>query len=188
MSWVVNALRGCAQLARILLDAVGRRSALFGTACDTKTAHLWKKNAGGLIRQESEVCDVARALGVDVPDDVLFWSDPDLFKRKPPTYASYGGFVSTAERIEWAQFYGTKGKIPVRIRPDVLESDIAILAIVAHEVYELNALRKLFEERETMSGAELARLISVTREKNLHWLAWEDADRRVLAQEQPYGS
>jgi hypothetical protein len=45
--------------------------------------------------------------------------------------------------------YGTTGKSPFLIRPDVLDSDEAIVAVFAHEMHEIEALRPILREGKT---------------------------------------
>jgi hypothetical protein len=73
----------------------------------------------------------------------------------------------------------------VRIRRSVLESDEAIVAVMAHEMFELNALRALFEHRETIPGSEIIAMVRTGVRRNLHDRAWDAADAlvRVTRQE-----
>jgi len=47
----------------------------------------------------------------------------------------------------------------VRVRPEVLQSDEAILAVFGHEMHELNSLRQLFAEGGSMTSNQLRQLI-----------------------------
>lgn len=50
---------------------------------------------------------------------------------------------------------------------------------MAHEMHELNELRKIFAERETIPVEELGRMINPGHKGNLHDQAWDVADRMV---------
>ena len=67
----------------------------------------------------------------------------------------------------------------MKVSKDILDSDEAIVAVVAHEMHELNSLRKIFEERQTLPAEELGRLINPGHKGNLHDQAWDIADQLV---------
>jgi hypothetical protein len=70
----------------------------------------------------------------------------------------------------------------VHVSEGVFQSDEAIVAIFAHEMYELNNLRRVFAESDgTMSMQRLHALINPGIARNLHDQAWDVADRLVLA-------
>lgn len=90
--------------------------------------------------------------------------------------------LEPGETVRWSQFYNNiTGKIPVRIRPDVLESDEAIVAIFTHELHELNRLRQMFTANSgVMSAENLYRLVEEGFKNNLHDEAWDLANQAVL--------
>ena len=61
------------------------------------------------------------------------------------------------------------------------QTEASILAVFAHEMHELNELRRLFEERETIRGAALHEMIREGLRGNLHDRAWDVADGFVRA-------
>jgi hypothetical protein len=70
------------------------------------------------------------------------------------------------------------GKVPFLIRQDILRSAEAIVAVVAHELYELEALRTILKEGRTT----IEDFIDLTRPDNpgnLHDEAWDHADELV---------
>jgi hypothetical protein len=71
------------------------------------------------------------------------------------------------------------GRVPVRVRPEVFQSDERIVAILGHEMHELNGLRSIMDQRGQISGAELRRLIMEGNPGNLHDQAWDVADDLV---------
>jgi hypothetical protein len=83
------------------------------------------------------------------------------------------------QRISWSQFYNKYDNIAVKVSKDILDSDEAIVAVMAHEMHELNGLRKIFEQRETLPAEELGRLINPGHKGNLHDQAWNVADHVV---------
>lgn len=81
--------------------------------------------------------------------------------------------------MSWEQFYNKYDNIAVKISKDILDSDEAIVAIMAHEMHELNGLREIFAQRGTLTAEELGRLINPGHKGNLHDQAWEIADSFV---------
>lgn len=82
----------------------------------------------------------------------------------------------------WSDFYNKNGKIVVRLRELVLDSDERIVAILSHEMHELNALRELFEHSDgVMTSARLHDLIEPSSRSGgiLHLEAWVIADELV---------
>lgn len=77
--------------------------------------------------------------------------------------------------------------IVVRVRPDVFESDEAIVAVLRHETYELeNLARKL--ETTTMTNADVRSHTGEKRGQNLHGQAWDVADVEVLLMRETAGT
>jgi hypothetical protein len=70
--------------------------------------------------------------------------------------------------------------VPFLIRPDVLESDEAIVAVFTHEMYELRHLRDLLR-RGPMTVDDCLTQVAPGLKGNLHDRAWDEADRAVLA-------
>ncbi len=115
--------------------------------------------------------------------EVRFVEDRILDQKFPQTYAWYGGW-SSGQRVSWDDFFHRRtGRIPVIVRKSVLESDEAIVGVLAHEAYELNALEKEFATRETMSSVELARKVHDRSTggvpRNLHEQAWDACNELV---------
>jgi uncharacterized protein YgfB (UPF0149 family) len=62
-----------------------------------------------------------------------------------------------------------------------MPSDEALIAVIGHELYELNQLRRLCAERGgRLSAGELHGLIAPGATGNLHDEAWDEADRLVV--------
>lgn len=146
-----------------------------GTAQDPRTLP-WAPNGDG-PRDEAEAVALARLRGVVIPEDIAFHFRDDLVPDG--AYGIYNTFASFKD-YRWSDFYA-KGRINVKLRRSVLESDEAIVAVIAHEMFELNALRALFEVRQTIPGLEIIATVRTSVPRNLHDRAWDAADQIVMA-------
>ena len=83
--------------------------------------------------------------------------------------------------VEWlsAAPRQIQGKLVVKLRSSVLDSDERILAVLGHEMHEINALRDMLTERARIAGAELIALTEPNHPGNLHDQAWDVGDRLV---------
>lgn len=80
-------------------------------------------------------------------------------------------------------------EIIVHVHSSVFESDEAIVAVLAHDMHEINGLRKIFEERGGyVRAGDLHRLINPGIKGNLHDQAWDVADGLVRRMRQQRGS
>jgi len=151
-----------------------------GTAQSPRTLP-WAGNDEG-PRSEEDAVSIARSRGVVIPDDIRFvFVRDEGFPFPSDTYAYYGGF-QPYKRFAWSELYVHAEEdewIPVKIRRSVLCSDEAIVAVIAHEMFELNALRNIFEERETIPGPEIIDMVKPGVPRNLHDRAWDAADKLV---------
>jgi hypothetical protein len=163
-----------------------KKRAVLGGAAEAPRLAPYNSNAGGVIRNQQEAIDLARSYGVEIGDDITIgfmknWTrtdaDAEYFYRlrdyKPDDW------------VEWDDFlHETTGKIPVRFNANILNSDESIVAHIAHEMHELNALRNIFAERGAMQARELNKLIATRRQGglagNLHEQAWDMADHLVF--------
>jgi hypothetical protein len=141
--------------------------------------HQWQPNADGRTRTISEAVAIAKRNGVQIPEDVAFFVDEsgelgvDITARGPQVTKSAGSTVSWSDLV-----HDLTGKVPFRVRPDILESDEAIVAVFAHEMYELERLRPILQEGETY----IEQFIEHTRAGspgNFHDEAWDVADAFV---------
>jgi hypothetical protein len=141
----------------------------------------WAPNPAGEVRTVDEAVELARANGVKIPDDIMFRAvRQDTLPDN--AYAAYGtlGNKQAGDLIEWEQFYNRFEQIPVRLSSDVLRSDEAIVAVIGHEMYELNKLREIFAANGgVMRADDLYRAITPGRSGNLHFQAWDEADTLV---------
>ncbi len=84
-------------------------------------------------------------------------------------------------RDDFQLLHHVTGKLPVRLRPCVLESEEAIVAVIAHEVYEIVHLRLAFaDNRDVLLAGVLYQLIHPDVDRNLHHRAVAFGDRLVL--------
>ena len=89
---------------------------------------------------------IARDHGVEIPEDVEFFVDEENYCDE--TTFAIGMRVSPRppdEPVQWSELvHDLTGKVPFLIRPDVLNSDEAIVAVLAHEpCYALPTSRNL---------------------------------------------
>lgn len=150
-------------------------------AAQSPKTQPWAKNEAG-PRTLAEALDVVRAQGLEIPDDVRFIIAPAGILQND-VYAQYGAFVPT-KTYEWEELLtGPEDarKVPVKINPSVLESDEAILAVFAHELFEIEGLRACFEQSPRIAGQMLCNEVCSGRPNNLHDRAWDEADKRVAA-------
>jgi hypothetical protein len=147
----------------------------------TPKSYPWRSNADGQVRTVAEARIIATSHGVHIPEDIHLVAVDS--KRLPKdTFAKYFEKASHSAtlRVSWDEFYNRLDKIPVQLSRDILGSDEAIVAVIAHEMHELNALRALFEERGgSIPAGELRNLIVAGRPGNLHDHAWDVADQLV---------
>jgi hypothetical protein len=131
---------------------------------------------------------------VEIGADVLIRVDPALGARD---FARYGNdaVLRSGQRIGWASLidevrpprpgirptYWTENPVEeadnfirIRLRPDVLNSDEAIVAVLAHEMHEVNYLRKELAGGKTLSEAAFKGLVNA-ESGTLHLAAWRKA-------------
>ena len=140
----------------------------------------WRPNAGGR-RSLEDAIELAKRWGILVEDDVRIVAsdvaDAYLDSLGADVDAAYAGFTSQ-RTYAWDDLQ-IRGKIVVKLRSSVLESDEGILDVLAHEMHEVNGLRTMFAQRGRIPGAELIALTEVGRSSNLHDQAWVVAARVV---------
>jgi hypothetical protein len=81
--------------------------------------------------------------------------------------------------VYWSDLVHDKTKkVPFRIWDGILKSDEAIVAVFAHEMYELGELRPILQEGKT-TIEEFEGLTCPGNPGNLHDEAWDVADAKV---------
>ncbi|MGC8643252.1 MAG: hypothetical protein ACP5XB_25620 [Isosphaeraceae bacterium] len=138
----------------------------------------WKLNPEGATRTIEEACEIARRWGVIIPSYVQFFADEYNYLDENTTAKTTTFREPEGTMIDWSWFFHEKtGKIPFLIRKDVLASDEAIVAVMAHEMYELERLHSIFA-----AGAPIEKWEAETSPNNpgnSHWQAWDYADDLV---------
>ena len=122
--------------------------------------------------------EVAAKNGVRIPDDVEFFLDEFGLLDSGTTARGPRVATSSGTMVVWSDLLNLHGKVPFLIRPDILQSDEAIVAVFAHELYELESLRPLL----CAGGVSIESCQAYTSPNNpgnLHDVAWEVADRLV---------
>ena len=117
----------------------------------------------------------------DVPDYVhLVINDDNVPEDAYASYLWLGELSGDAE-VRWEdRLHDRTGKLPVRIRACVLESDEAVVAVIAHELYEIVHLRAAFADSGGMLTAQqVDEHISCDCPGNLHYQAVAFGDRLV---------
>jgi hypothetical protein len=140
----------------------------------------WRPNSPGQTRTIEEAIAIARRFGVHIADDVAFFVDEFGYLDKTTTARSSRVLPRLPQSpVYWSDLVHEKtGKIPFLIRPDILDSDEAIVAVFAHEMHEIDALRPILSEGKT-SLEEFIRLTCPGNPGNLHDQAWNVADALV---------
>jgi hypothetical protein len=138
----------------------------------------WTPNSPPTTRTIDDALEIARFWGVQIPDYVSFAVDEYGYldaatTAKTTTFKEADGTI-----VDWSWlFHKRTGKIPFLIRRDILESDEAIVGVVAHEMHELENLRVAFG-----TGAPIEYWEAETRPDkpdNFHSKAWDFADMLV---------
>jgi hypothetical protein len=144
-------------------------------------AFEWRQNAGGQVRTVAEAVAIARQHGVEIGDDIFIGVADDFVP--PGAYASYGQLGShfrPGDEVLWTDLLNRRGKVPVRLHSSVLKSDEAIVAVLAHEMYELNRLRQIFIDNDGgITAGQLHRLVAEGYPTNLHARAWDESNRLI---------
>jgi len=113
----------------------------------------------GASRLPEEALLLAERLGVTYPEEVKLV----LMDTLPSdVYAAYllPAEVNAHELWPWTRFLNRFGDIVIRLKPLVLDSDEAILAVLAHEAFELNQLFELLPGGTAIRAEQLGKLIN----------------------------
>jgi hypothetical protein len=136
----------------------------------------WRENPDGRIRTIEEAVEIAKSYGVVIPDDIEFHVDESGELHKDNTARAPRVDKPSGERVYWSDLmHDITFKVPFRIWSGVLSSDEAIVAVLAHEMHEINYLRPLLERGE-LSIDEFVLHTEPGRPGNLHDEAWDEGD------------
>jgi hypothetical protein len=118
----------------------------------------WTKNADGAVRSIDQAIEIARQNGVEIEDDILLRKVSGKFLPEQ-THAEYfrARLSDPSQSVRWNDFFSKElDLLLVRVEQSVFESDEAIVAVLGHEMHELNSLRRLFEQSDgTMTYRQL---------------------------------
>lgn len=105
---------------------------------------------------------------------------------KPDTFAQYAAYgVTDARDYAWDDFFVSTADgeeddaVMVKVRESVFESDEAILAVLSHELFEIEKLCAEFQAEPRMTGTKIDKLIGPDRGVNFHSQAWDHADDMI---------
>ena len=157
----------------------GLRQEVVGAAQNPRL--VWAPNPEG-PRTVEQALAIARGRGIEIPADIRFG-----VVNGPWANGRFAEYAQLGQRklddiIEWEELYNRFNQIPVRLNPQVLASDEAIVAVIGHEMHELNHLRRLFQESGgQMTVGQFRRLVIEGIPGNLHDQAWDVSDNLVTA-------
>lgn len=179
--WYQRWLQIIKKVAKISRERFQPKSqAPIGTAQSPRMAPYTLNKEGA--RTPNDAIILAKSKGIEIPDDILIVFLKNW--KKTGVDAEYFYQLRTYQPDDWVywdDFYHPKtGKIPVRFNEAILNSDEHIVALIAHEMYELNSLRQIEEEENgQMPARHLSKLITSGIASNLHDKAWDIADELV---------
>ena len=147
--------------------------------CGGPKINDWKKNPDG-CRSIEEAISLLAANNINLPDDVKLVLYEDLPPDVPAAYLLSSRCGATTQ-IEWETLLTDEGKVTIKVDPSVFHSDEKIIAVISHELFELDLLRRHLAENGKVLATQINRLISTTTTtKNFHCLAWKHGDQAVL--------
>jgi hypothetical protein len=139
----------------------------------------WRNNPDGQNRTVAEAVQIAKKSGVMIPEDIEFLVDEsgelnaEITARGPRVDKPMGTPVYWSDLV-----HDRTRRVPFRLWRGILESDEAIVAVIAHEMYEIRALRPYLETGE-ITIDDYVMHTEPGRPGNLHDMAWDEADRLV---------
>lgn len=140
--------------------------------------YKWRPNHNGITRSIDEAVHLAQQWGVAVPEYVEFHVEQTGYPLENDTFARTTRFREfNGTVILWEKFFNVRGRIPFIVRADVFQSDEAIVAVIGHEVFELELLRITFDSKEPIEKWEAE--TSPKNPGNFHSRAWDYADSLV---------
>jgi hypothetical protein len=140
----------------------------------------WRANPPGEVRTLDQAIEIAIKNGVVIPDDVSFWLDESGELSAEWTACGPRIEKEQGSLLGWKDLvHDQTQKVPFRIWGGILVSDEAIVAVLAHEMFELERLRSLLL-RAPVSIGQLINMTCPGNPGNLHDQAWELADQKVM--------
>jgi hypothetical protein len=139
----------------------------------------WLPNPKGEIRTVGEADAIAKKHGVPVPEDMEFFANELAELHKNRTACGPRVDKPAGSIVYWADLvHDSTGKVPFRLWPGILISDEAIVAVMAHEMFELEMLRPLLAGGKTTIDEFIAHTCP-GNPGNPHDKAWGRADELV---------
>ena len=146
-----------------------------GAAAYPRTEARWRKNPDGK-RTLKEALAIGRRHELPVDDHAIVLGEPRHF---PNGELAVYGVKTTAEVICVKDFVGPDERAYIRLNPAILDRDDAILAVLIHELHEIEKLIDAFAENGgRLTKRQLLSLID-PRIGTLHDEAWDRADQVV---------
>lgn len=144
---------------------------------DKVTYGPWRQNAGSRTRTMAEACAIyERQTGRAIPSWVRFNPDRSVGADRHAEYV-FGRNQRGSDPFRIEQL---EAGVVVRVHPDVLQSDEAIVAVLTHELYELEGIHQRLVNGAEMTKADVIGHTGSNRGENLHGKAWDIADVEVL--------
>jgi len=125
----------------------------------------WDDNPGGLMRSVDEAKEIFRKHikaveknfeGLDLLPQVTIRVMPSGSMRDRWAQYEPRGRTGIKGEYKWKDFFDRRNRIVIEIDERVMTSDQAIVGIIAHELYELNAIRQIIESNQNKSIPEVA--------------------------------
>ena len=140
--------------------------------------YTWRTNPGGKKRTLSEALELATQWEVKIPKYFEFHVASKTSPLAANEFARAPGFKEfDGTIIKWEKLLNIRGRLPIRLNPSIFTSDEAIVATIAHEVFEIGMLEEHFDSKEPIEKWE-AETCS-TNDGNFHCQAWDCADSLV---------
>ncbi len=139
----------------------------------------WRKNSDGARSIEEAISSLAEN-DIIMPVDVKLILYEDL---APDVLAAYllSSRCGVETQFQWDTLLTDEGMVTIKVHPSVFQSDEKIIAVISHELFELDLLRQHLNENGRVPATQIGRLISTTTTtKNFHCLAWKHGDHAVL--------
>lgn len=151
---------------------------------DSVTYGPWRKNADGPRTVEQAKAIFEKQTGQKLPPWVRVNVDPKVAADRDAEY-EFEKFADPKAAFQKGTLVDEG--VVVRLRPEVLESDEAIVGVLRHECYELENLARLNEET-TMTKRDVNAHTTQRVRGNLHDQAWDVADLEVRIMRERPGS
>lgn len=152
---------------------------------DKRTYGPYRPNRGEPRSVNEAIAVFEKQTGIKVPPWIKFTIDPKLGADRMANYTlERSGKPEAPFPFDSLQEKG----VTVNLRPDVLQSDEAIVGVLRHELHELFNLDRMLQEGTSLKNRDVLSQIARNRGDNLHGQAWDVADLEVLLMRNPPGS